>query len=115
MTEAKKPPPFIKLPYSVYDSPEFATLLPIDIAVLLVLIRKHNGHNNGRISLGLKEIARRCNCSKGTAVNALVRLQKAKFIERTEKGHSVPKVGTPDIASRWRICFAAQTEEISDA
>jgi len=35
--------PFIMLPYAVYDSPEFTKLKPIDIAVLLLLIRKHNG------------------------------------------------------------------------
>jgi hypothetical protein len=45
---------FIMLPYAVYDSPAFAELKPIEIAVLLLLIRKHTGHNNGNISLGLR-------------------------------------------------------------
>jgi DNA-binding MarR family transcriptional regulator len=73
----KKGEPFIKLPYAVYDSPAFATLKPIDIAVLLLPIHKHNGHNNGGIGLGLREIASGCHRSFSTASRALDRLQKA--------------------------------------
>jgi hypothetical protein len=97
--------PFIRLPHSVYDSPAFATLKPIDIAVLLLLIRKHNGHNNGGISLGLREAARRCHCSLATACRALASLQKANLVSLTYKGHLVPEFGRPDAASRWRLNF----------
>ena len=54
--------PFIMLPHALYDSQSFAELKPIDIAVLLLLIRKHTGYNNGGISLGKREAARRCHC-----------------------------------------------------
>jgi len=46
--------PFIMLPHTVYDSPAFAALDPIHITVLLLLMRKHNGHNNGSIALGVR-------------------------------------------------------------
>jgi predicted transcriptional regulator len=92
---------FIMLPYSAYDSPKFAALKPIDIAVLLLLIRKHTGRNNGNISLGVREVAIRCHCGKTTASQALKSLQDADLITATYKGHLVPEIGRPDVATRW--------------
>jgi len=97
--------PFIMLPHAVYDSPTFAALKPIDIAVLLLLIRKHNGHNNGGIALGVREAARRFHCSQMTACRSLARLQKASLISATYKGHLVPEIGRPDVATRWQLNF----------
>jgi hypothetical protein len=102
--------PFIMLPHAVYDGPAFATLKAIDIAVLLLLIRKHTGYNNGGISLGKREAARRCHCSEATAWRALYRLQKANLITATYKGHLVPEVGRPDVATRWKLNFLAESE-----
>ena len=98
--------PFIMLPHVVYDSPAFAVLKPIDIAVLLLLMRKHNGHNNGAIVLGLREVVTRCHCSQATAWRALNGLQKANLIGISYKGHLVP--GRPDVASRWRLNFVTE-------
>jgi hypothetical protein len=72
---------FIRLPYVVFDSPEFATLSPIDVCVLLLLIRKHNGRNNGAIALGLQEVVIKCRCANRrradpfTACNKLASLR----------------------------------------
>jgi hypothetical protein len=103
------PDGFIKLPYAVYDSPAFQQLKPIDVAVLLLLIRKHNGHNNGAISLGLREVVTRCHCSQMTAWRALESLQRASLISRAFKGHLVPEIGRPDVASRWKLNFIKET------
>jgi hypothetical protein len=97
------------LPHAVYDSPTFAALRPIDIAVLLLLMRKHNGHNNGAIVLGLREVVNRCHCSQATAWRALNSLQRANLISISYKGHLVPEVGRPDVASRWRLNFVIET------
>jgi hypothetical protein len=102
-----KSPPFIMLPHAVYDSPAFAMLAPIDIAVLLLLIRKHNGRNNGDISLGLREVAARCRCGKATALRALGHLQETGLIGLVSKGHMVPAVGRSNVASRWKLHFIA--------
>jgi hypothetical protein len=93
------------LPHAVYDSPTFAALRAIDIAVLLLLIRKYNGQNNGSITLGLREVVNRCHCSQTTAWRALNNLQKANLIGISYKGHLVPEVGRPDVATRWRLNF----------
>ena len=103
--------PFIMLPHAVYDSPEFAELNPIDVAVLLLLIRKHNGHNNGRIALGVREAAAKCRCGKASAQRALARLQQSGLVAITYKGHLVPEVGRPDAATKWRLNFVTENQE----
>jgi hypothetical protein len=100
--------PFIMLPHGVYDSPPFSTLLPIDVVVLLLLIRKHNGHNNGAIALGVREAARRCRCSQATASRALDRLRENGFISVAYKGHLVPECGRPNVATQWFLNFVSE-------
>jgi hypothetical protein len=96
---------FIMLPHAVYDSPAFAMLAPIDVAVLLLLIRKHNGRNNGEIALGVREVTSRCRCGMATALRALNRLQDAGLVGMVRKGHLVPEFGRANVASRWRLNF----------
>jgi len=110
MTKENPRAMFIMLPYDVYDGPAFAALKPIDIAILVLLIRKHNGRNNGNISLGVRETAARCHCGQTTACRALKSLEKAGLITPTYKGHLVPEVGRSDIATRWRLNFVDETK-----
>lgn len=104
-----KHPPFIMLPHTVYDSPEFRALSPTDIAIILLLIYKWNGGNNGNIALGVREAAMRCHCGQNTACRSLKKLQDAGLITLTYRGHLVPEIGHPDVASRWRINFIHET------
>jgi predicted transcriptional regulator len=93
------------LPHAVYDSPEFESLKPINVAVLLLMMRKYNGYNNGAIQLGVREVARRCHCSLATASRALNRLQHAGLISLTYNGHLVRDFGRPNAPSRWKLNF----------
>jgi hypothetical protein len=104
---------FIMLPHAVYDSPTFAQLKPIHVTILLLLIRKHNGYNNGAIALGVREAAKRCHCSQMTACRALTRLQEDGLITATYKGHLVPEIGRPDIATRWKLNFLKKSARVS--
>jgi hypothetical protein len=104
---------FIMLPYAVYDSPEFAALSPTDLAVLLLLIRKHNGHNNGSIALGVREAAAKCGLGKSSAQRALAHLQQSRLVAITYKGHLVPEVGRPDSATKWRLNFVTENSKTS--
>lgn len=101
---------FIMLPHSVYDSPEFDSLKQIDVAVLLLVMRKYNGYNNGAIQLGVREVAHRCHCSLATASRALNSLRTAGFITRTYNGHLVRDFGRPNAPSRWRLNVVKSTE-----
>jgi hypothetical protein len=105
--------PFIMLPHATYDSPIFAALAPIHIAVLLLLIRKHNGYNNGAIALGVREVARRCRCSHATACRALARLQSDGLISVTYKGHLVAEVGRANPATRWCLNFLPESRPMN--
>ena len=106
---------FIMLPHAVYDSPAFAMLAPIDIAVLLLLIRKHNGRNNGAIALGIREIAAKCRCGKSTAARALDSLQTAGLVALARKGHLVPEIGRANVASHWRLAFVPEAPMTKEA
>jgi hypothetical protein len=100
---------FIMLPHAIYDSPAFEVLRPVDIAVLLLLIRKHNGYNNGDITLGVREAAARCRCGKSAAHRALNNLQTTGMITIVHKGHLVPEIGRANVASRWQLNFFTDT------
>lgn len=100
-----KHPPFVMLPHAVMDSDGFASLSPVAIAVLLLLLRKHNGQNNGGISLGVREAARWTKCHQSTAGRALKELQPAGLISIVHKGHLVPLIAGRNIASMWHLDF----------
>lgn len=102
---------FIRLSHNVYDSPAFQALRPVEIAVLLLLLRQFNGRNNGAIPLGVREAARKCHCSIATACRALARLQELRLITATYRGHMVPEVGRPDAPTRWRVNFIENVQE----
>jgi hypothetical protein len=106
---------FIMLPHAVYDGPEFESLKPINVAVLLLMMRKYNGYNNGAIQLGVREVARRCHCSLATASRALNRLQHAGLITLTYNGHLVRDFGRPNAPSRWKLNFVKSTQKQHEA
>jgi hypothetical protein len=106
-----KDEPFIRIPQATYDGPAFRSLRPTEVAVLLLLASKFNGHNNGAISVGVREAARRCHCGKSTASRALARLQETGLITMTYRGHTVPEIGRPDAPSRWRVSFLENVHE----
>jgi hypothetical protein len=100
-----KHPPFVMLPCSIFDSPEYRALRPVDRDLLWLLVRKHNGINNGNLALGVREAARHCHCSQMSACRAFANLQRAGLISATLKGHLVPEFGRPNVATHWRLNF----------
>jgi hypothetical protein len=96
------------LTHEIFDSDRYCALEPIDRDVLWLLIRKHNGRNNGSISLGLREVVARYRCSMTTASRAFQRLQKAGFITEVHKGHLVPVAGRTNVATTWRLNFVTE-------
>ena len=104
--------PFIMLPHAVYDSPVFVALRPIHLAMLLVLLRRYSGFNNGNIALGTRAAAERCHCNQSTACRAFAHLQAVGLISATYKGHLVPEIGRPDVATRWKLNFIRESAHI---
>ncbi len=50
-------PPFVQLPWWIVDCSAYRALKPVARALLIELIRRYNGHNNGHIGLGEREAA----------------------------------------------------------
>ena len=100
-----KHPPFVMMLHKIFDSEEYRALTSIERDVLLLLMRRHNGRNNGGISLGAREAAAWYGCGKSTANRALQGLEKARFISPVHKGHLVPIAARENVATTWRLNF----------
>ena len=89
----------------MFDSTEYRLgLQPIDRDMLSLLIRRHNGFNNGKIPLGNREAADWYGVDQSTACRSLQRLERAGFIQCTDRGRRGPNTDRARV-SRWRITF----------
>ncbi len=77
---------FAALPHDVLNSPGYLATTPPARAVLVELIRLHNGSNNGALGFGVREAAARCHISKATASRALQELEDCGLVETVSKG-----------------------------
>jgi len=108
-----KHPPFVMLTHGVFDSDAYRDLSSKERDILWLLIRRHDGRNNGAIPLGTREAASWCHCTQPTACRALQRLERSGLISTTDKGRLVP--GGTNRASRWRLNFLKKTDDQCDA
>ena len=68
------------------DTEAWRALNPACRALYLELVRRYNGHNNGEISLSVREAARLLHIAKDTATKALKELEDKGFIKRNVCG-----------------------------
>ncbi|WP_078085308.1 hypothetical protein [Microbulbifer mangrovi] len=71
---------FCLIPHSVLDYPGYVGLNYSARAMLLELVRRYNGINNGDISAPYSQLRHRGFASKGTISNALKQLLSARLI-----------------------------------
>jgi hypothetical protein len=93
---------FAALPFVVLDSPGYRSTPPSARALLVELLRLHNGSNNGRIGLSVRDAARLCCVSKDTASRAFQDLENSRLIETVDKG-TFRRGGR--MASTFRLCW----------
>jgi hypothetical protein len=98
---------FIWLRFWLMDSPAWCSLPCNARALYVELARRYNGHNNGRISYGVRQAARRLHIGNTAARQAFWFLQDRGFIVCTKKGAFSLKAVRD--ASEWRL-----TEYASD-
>jgi hypothetical protein len=91
-------PRFVKLIYPILTSPAWMDLSPESRCLFIELMRRHNGSNNGEISLSAREAGEVAHCSKNTASKKLLELQTHGFITAEKKG-----IFTYRMATTWRI------------
>lgn len=102
----KKSNGFLRLPHDMLDSDQWENLSPRASRALVLICRKFNGYNNGKIAFGQRELEARLPCSPATAVKVLRELQGAGLIEVAERSYFNTKTGPRDArATLWSVPF----------
>ena len=84
--------PFIGLPAAVIYSPAYQHLGAVPRAVLLELLGRFNGYNNGKIGMSYRELADRLNTKSLKGIGpAIVDLHSHGFIDVTAEGKWKPR------------------------
>jgi hypothetical protein len=92
--------PFLLLFRNVKRSKAYHSLSPVARCALVELIDRYNGTNNGRIGLGVRELAYEVHCSKDTAAMALKELDDAGLARPI-----TPGVWRGRRATEWCLTF----------
>ncbi len=95
-----KGPSFIQLFHHVKRSDAFQSLSTYARCSLIELLDRYTGCNNGKIGLGVRELAKELNCSKDSASRALIELDDAGLVRPMKVGNWRGKRAT-----EWRLMF----------
>ena len=90
---------FIMIEQWVTRSDAWKELSPQEVRVLLLLLERFYGSNNGRISLSVREAAKHGKMAKKTAQKSLKRLVELGFIKVVFQGSFSQKI--KDGSGRW--------------
>lgn len=90
------------IPHIVYDSAAFRSCKPAERAVLIDLIRRHNGRNNGFLALSARDAAEAVHINKDTANKALNGLWAKGLIACTKAGSFGFKLRH---SAEWRLTW----------
>jgi hypothetical protein len=96
-------PPFIQLFHHVKRSTSYHGLSPIARALLIELIDRYNGSNNGFIALGVREAAYEIGCSQMSISRAARELDDADLVRPTQVGAWRGRQAT-EWRLTWRVC-----------
>ena len=91
---------YLLLPYKLLRSPQFRGLNGNEVRVLIELASRHNGFNNGKIAVGMTDLAQMLHMSKSTVQRALEGLQMFGFIKCRKPGQFMGR-----LASEWEVTF----------
>ena len=100
-------PQYVPIPYLMAHSPAWRSLGGSAIKVWIELRSRFNGHNNGKLSLGLDEAARLLSMSKATAHRALLELEEKGFLMMTKRG-----VWHGRMATEWAVTDRSQNGQL---
>lgn len=99
-------PPFVQLHYYVMDSAAYRALKSGPRALLLEIIRRYNGSNNGTIGLGVRQAAAALNITDKDTANVYFKALEAHgFIKAISRGGFNMKDPSSRRASEWAITW----------
>ena len=96
-------PSFIQLFHHVKRSTSYHGLSPIARALLIELIDRYNGCNNGFIVLSVREAAYELGCSKSTISEAFSELDDSNLARPTKVGAWRGRQAT-EWRLMWKVC-----------
>ncbi len=76
----------VRMYWWLLDSPAYRHLSCYGRALLIEIIYRHNGENNGRVLMSVREAADRLGVAFNTALKALAELQDKGFIRLAKAG-----------------------------
>lgn len=91
---------YARLTYGMLQHPNFMALGGAAVKVLMFMLTKHNGYNNGKIALSYDDMAKPLHIGKGTAYRACEDLEYYGFIKLRKMGHFYGRK-----ACEWEITF----------
>ena len=83
---------FIKIDQWVLKTEAWKSLRPVEVAMYLLLLKRYNGRNNGRIALSQRCAAKEAHVAIGTARKALQTLAERGFIKIRYQGSFTQKL-----------------------
>lgn len=96
---------FISLPHFLLDSDAWHELTTAARAILIQILRRYNGFNNGRIAASNRELAKECNVAPNTVTASLRALIGLGFIEITQEGSfNFKKSHATEFRLTWLRC-----------
>lgn len=101
---------FIKLDHWITRSDAWKSLSCQQVRIVLLLLERYNGRNNGQLALSIRQAASDGNMAKGTAQAALKRLVEVGFIKVCYKGSFDQKIMGENggwYASEYALTFLA--------
>jgi len=84
--ERKRDKRFVKIDYYILKTDAWSELRPREVMVWLLLCQRHNGANNGKIGLSIRDAAKYGKMATSSASNAIKKLIKLGFIKKTREG-----------------------------
>lgn len=99
---SKKAGTFVMIPHIVIDSAAYQSCKPTERAILVELVRRYNGYNNGFIGLSARDAADRLHMNKDTANKALNSLWQKGLIACAKRGGFSFKLRH---SSEWRLTW----------
>jgi hypothetical protein len=105
---------FLKMMHAFIDSTEFREASDHGKSLLLLLWRRFNGRNNGKIPCSVREAAAWCHCSRSAAARYFAELIDLGLLRATSKGHFTGD-GRRDRSTEWLLTFLPRGKGETDA
>lgn len=109
---SKRSPRFVMLPHYLLRSEAYRSLKPGPVALLVQIVLRYNGSNNGLIGLGRREACEAISISdKDTASKYFRELEEKGFIKATKHGAFNMKDPSARRATEWALTWERLNEQ----